>query len=138
MQLSNYSVYGHGSDNRQIRMNNSNLKNLEDLLNTNLRNDISINFYLNDLNELISNWDNPDNLNNLVENKYGDFWDSEILDTYGVDGTWFNFMGYEDFSIYISVENQEVYIENDLFPQYPVVQMPISEFIDILEQWLNM
>lgn len=131
MQLSNYTIHGNG-DNKIIFINNTNYMNLQELLNTNLKVNINVVDFLNDLYEINNNWNN---LNSIVENKYNGFWDWEILQNYGFSGNWFTFAGYEDYTIYICVDTENIYIENDLLPQYPVVEMPVNEFIDVLEQW---
>ncbi len=108
------------------------MNNLQELLKTNLNDRINVDCYLFDLYEIR---DNQNNLNSIVENKYNGFWDWEILQNYGVKGNWFTFAGYEDYTIYVCVDKMSIYIENDLLPQYPIVEMSIDEFISVLEQW---
>lgn len=135
MRLSNYTIHAQGDNNKIIIFNDNTLLNLEDLLNTNLRVKVNVESYLSDLAEIQNSWGN---LESIVEGKYGGFWDWETLQHYNVSGTWFTFAGYEDFTIYIAVDAEKIYIENELFPQNHIVNMPLDEFIDILEQWKNL
>ena len=54
---------------------------------------------------------------------------------YNVIGKWFTFIGYDDLTGYINVDKEMFYLENEILTNLEVVQMPLDEFIDVLQQW---
>ncbi|MCF8370974.1 MAG: hypothetical protein K9H64_05080 [Bacteroidales bacterium] len=131
MILTNFEIHGNGT-NKMIILNQSNLRHLEDLLNTKLINSGTILHMINDIQEIQVNWGS---LSSIVNSKYNGFWDIEILTEFGVTGTWFTFAGYPEAIIYISVDNQEVYIENECFESHPTTVLSVTDFISVLNQW---
>lgn len=129
MNLNSYSIINH-----KIDFNNSNYANLQNLLNTNFNNSVTLNSYLNELLFLKNNWNNQ-MMNDFVDSKLGGYWDTEILNEFNVTGKWFTFIGYDDLIGYIGVQEQVFYLENQILTNEAIVHMPINEFIDILQQW---
>jgi len=131
MLLKEYKIKGRG-DNKQISFNDPALKNLEDILNSDWCSVLSAEGALLDLNDILSNWND---IENFSENNYNGFWDVYTLNEVGDTGTCFSYAGFVDFTTYIKIDNSYVYIKNKLIPANPRVGMPITELIDILEQW---
>ena len=131
--LTDYEICGSGEQ-KKIQFDQNSLNNLEDLLNSVLIKTEAIQSYITKLSNILNNWTN---LASIVNINYGGFWDSEIKQAFGVQGTWFSFAGYVHFEIYISVENEKIYIENNLIPENQVVELPLNEFVSILKQWKN-
>ncbi len=131
MQLNSFPI-NVISGRKVIHFNNHSLLTLESLLNSYITDVSSINSYIADLNYLKNNWGN---LDTIVHEQYNDYWDEEILENFNVSGQWFTFGGSEYVIIYINKANQHIYIYDELLNDQPIVQMPLNEFIDILEQW---
>lgn len=130
MNLSNYSIVNH-----KINFNNPQYNNLQNLLNSNFNKINTLNSYLNQLSYLKDNWNNIQIRNSYVENHLGGFWDWEGLNAYNVMGNWFSVIAYDDLNGYINADTKFFYLENSILINEVVVQMPLDEFIDILQQW---
>lgn len=129
MNLSNYNIINH-----KIDFKDAKYANLQNLLNTNFNKIATLNSYLQELLFIKNNWNNQ-LMDDFVENKLGGYWDWEGLSAYNVTGKWFTFIGYDDLTGFINADKQMFYLENEILTNLEVVQMPLDEFIDILQQW---
>lgn len=129
MNLSNYNII-----NQKIDFKDAKYANLQNLLNTNFNKIVTLNSYLQELLFIKNNWNNQ-LMDDFVENKLGGYWDWEGLSAYNVTGKWFTFIGYDDLTGYIHVDIKMFYLENSILTDLEIVQMPLDEFIDILQQW---
>jgi len=129
MNLTDYIIHGSG-ETKQINFSDSALINLEEILNYGFNNNNNIDFFLNKLSSIKSNWTSL----NLLDSEWG-FWDDGELAEKGVTGHWFYLLGEPDIDIYICVETKKLFIENEIMPHYPIVELSVDEFISILEQW---
>ena len=129
MNLSNYNII-----NQKIDFKDAKYANLQNLLNTNFNKIVTLNSYLQELLFIKNNWNNQ-LMDDFVENKLGSYWDWEGLSAYNVTCKWFTFIGYDDLTGYIHVDTKMFYLENSILTDLEIVQMPLDEFIDILQQW---
>ena len=129
MNLSNYSIINH-----KINFKYAKYANLQNLLNSNFNRITTLNEYLQELLFIKNNWNNQ-LMDDFVENKLNDYWNWEVLKAYNVIGKWFTFIGYDDLTGYINVDKEMFYLENEILTNLEVVQMPLDEFIDVLQQW---
>ncbi|AZA90461.1 Uncharacterised protein [Chryseobacterium nakagawai] len=67
--------------------------------------------------------------------KEGGYWDWQDLLDFKVTGNWFTFFKFEDLGGYINVDTKAFYLENALLPNESVIDMPLEEFIEVLQQW---
>lgn len=129
MQLTNYQI--KEVDGRTlINFNSPSLENLSTILNWELSTIDDVDNVLNEFKLIQSNWGNIDN---FIEDKY-EYWDADLLNAYNVSGNWFTPFSSENQNISINKVNQHVYIDHD-FLNLPIVELSLSDFIDVLEQW---
>ncbi|KPH15145.1 hypothetical protein [Chryseobacterium sp. ERMR1:04] len=130
MNLNNYNIINH-----KIDFNNFQYINLQTLLNSNFNNLGTLNRYLNELLYLKKNWNNISLRNSYIENNLNGYWDGETLHDNNVTGNWFMIIGYDDLTGYINADTKVFYLENSILTNLPIIQLPLEEFIDVLQQW---
>ncbi|WP_209915338.1 hypothetical protein [Chryseobacterium jejuense] len=129
MKLKDFTVINH-----QISFKNPYYANLENLLNNDFKTISAVNQFLTELISLIENWEDIAVIEAFIE-KEGGYWDWQDLLDFKVRGNWFTFFKFEDLGGYINVDTKTFYLENSLLPNEAVIDMPLEEFIDILQQW---
>lgn len=129
MKLTDFSMINH-----KISFNNPYYANLENLLNNDFKTPAAITPFLVELVYLNNNWENIEIREAFIE-KEGGYWDWQSLSEFNVTGNWFTFFKFEDLGGYIHVDTRTFYLENSLLPNEPVINMPVNEFIDVLQQW---
>ncbi|MEJ5106115.1 hypothetical protein [Chryseobacterium sp. MYb328] len=129
MNLKNFTLIGH-----QISFNNPYYANLENLLNNDFKTTSVVTQFLTELINLIENWEDIAVREAFIE-KEGGYWDWKDLLDFKVTGNWFTFFKFEDLGGYINVDTKTFYLENSLLPNEAVIDMPLEEFIEVLQQW---
>ncbi|MDN3691921.1 hypothetical protein QWZ06_06450 [Chryseobacterium tructae] len=122
--------------NHQISFNNPYYANLENLLNNDLQNVLDVNAFLTELVYLNEHWEDMELREAFIE-KEGGCWDWQDLLDFNATGNWFTFFKFEDLGGYINVDTKTFYLENCLLSNEAVIEMPLDEFIDVLQQWKN-
>ncbi len=130
MRLTNFIIKSV-DNNKLIEFQDLSMENLSLLLNWNYLTIEKIDNALNKLQNIKNNWTDIDNIAN---NLYGGYWDSQTLADNNVTGDWFTIDQWEDLDVSICKSNQNVYINNDLICA-PIVELSLTDIIDILEQW---
>lgn len=129
MNLTDFTIINH-----KISFNNPYYANLENLLNNDFRTVAIVDGYLTDLVYLDDHWEDIAARETFIE-KEGGYWDWKDLLEFKVTGNWFTFFKFEDLGGYIHVDTKTFYLENSLLPDESVIDMPVGEFIEILQQW---
>ncbi|WP_160136616.1 hypothetical protein [Chryseobacterium sp. c4a] len=129
MNLKDFTLVNH-----QISFNNPYYANLENLLNNDLKNVLAVNQFLSELVYLNEHWENMELREEFIE-KEGGYWDWQDLLDFNVTGNWFTFFKFEDLGGYINVDTKTFYLENSLLSNEAVIEMPLDEFTDVLQQW---
>lgn len=129
MNLNDFTIINH-----KITFNNPYYANLENLLNNDFRTVEVVEQFLTELVYLNEHWEDMAIRETFIE-KEGGYWDWQDLLDFKVTGNWFTFLMFEDLGGYINVDTKTFYLENALLPNEPVIEMPLEEFIEVLEQW---
>jgi hypothetical protein len=129
MNLNDFTIINH-----QISFNNPYYANLENLLNNDFRTVPIVDGYLIDLVYLNDHWEDIAAREAFIE-KEGGYWDWKDLLEFKVTGNWFTCFRFVDLGGYINMDTKTFYLENSLLPNEPIVEMPMEEFIDVLQQW---
>lgn len=131
MNLNDFTITNH-----QISFHNPYYANLENLLNNDFYKLSALDGCLNELLYLKNNWTNVQIRDAYIEIKLGGYWDWEGLDARKISGNWFTvIIAFDDLNGYVNRDTQMFYLENEILIQKPIIQMPLDEFIDILQQW---
>ena len=132
MNLKDFKIEKKG-DYNYIDFNQPAYANLQSLLNEGINSINNLNFYIDKIHYLLNNWDYIDI---IVDIKYNGYWDWEVLaENNFTEGNYFTFLGQIDLYGYINADTKIVFIASEFFPDRPLVEMPLQEFVAILEQW---
>ncbi|RYZ99250.1 MAG: hypothetical protein EOP47_17305 [Sphingobacteriaceae bacterium] len=92
-----------------------------------------LDYYVEKINYLLDNWTNIDQ---IVDQKYGGYWDGYTLMLNKATGRWFSFFGFDSGSnVYIDVNHQNLYVDHEYFPTTPPLELTLLGFKELLEQW---
>lgn len=130
MNLNDFTIANH-----QISFHNPYYANLENLLNNDFYKLSALDSYLNELLYLKDHWSNIQLRDQFIETELGGYWDWEGLDARRISGNWFTVIAFDDLNGYINADTQMFYLENEILIQESILEMPLDEFIDILQQW---
>ncbi|MEN7551985.1 hypothetical protein AAG747_28985 [Rapidithrix thailandica] len=121
----NFQYTIHSGDKPIIKIRESELKSLEDLLNT-----LCIYPHIESvIDEFKVIYENSSDLNDLIEDKYNGYWEDDLL------GKSFTVLGYDN-GLDVFVNENMIYIEDEYqYPEIPRVKLSMSEFIQTLEDW---
>lgn len=116
-----------------IKFTDPSLETLGNVLSSYIRTLENTDFFLEKLYYLRDNWDNIDQ---IVEKQYNEYFDEFILRELGLTGQWFMFWGWFDIDILVNKKNKHFCIQgSEYYPTFPVVVFSLDDFISILEQW---
>ncbi len=121
----NFKYTLQDGDNPIIKIRDSELKSLQDLLNT-----LCVYPHIeNVIDEFKVIYEKSSDLNDLIEHKYNGYWEDDVL------GKSFTVIGYDN-GLDVFVNENFVYIEDEYqYPEVPRVKLNIGEFIQTLESW---
>ncbi|MCS4301390.1 hypothetical protein DRF65_05705 [Chryseobacterium pennae] len=130
MDLKNYIITHH-----KINFNDPQYNNLQNLLNSDFNHLKTLDSFLNELLYLKKHWNNIQLRDTFIETRLGGYWDWEGLEAHNVSGNWFTVIAFDDLNGYVNADTQVFYLENEILIQESVVEMPLEEFIEVLQQW---
>ncbi|OYQ47156.1 hypothetical protein CHU92_01175 [Flavobacterium cyanobacteriorum] len=133
MNLQDYTI-DIRLNNKFIYFNQPAYLNLESLLNGILNPVINLDFFINKVQFLINNWND---IESIVDNDYGGYWDDEVLAENNMTGTFFTLISEVDLHVYVNVATQTICVEDDFHPNHSLLELPLQEFLDIMIQWRN-
>ena len=137
MNLSDFPVITD-SDNKFIVIDSTAYTNLATLLNGTLHHKDSLNVAIDRITFLLDNWKDREE---IAEAKYNGYWDWEVLAENNLStGNYFTLVSDMDIHVFVNADNQNVFIDDILSeqPQFSIIEIPMTEFLDVLEQWKRM
>lgn len=130
MQLTDYKIKEE-EGRKIINFNQVSLEGLEPIMNFYFNFVEDIDIILGELNLIKNNWNDIDT---IVEDNFGGYFDGFDLKQLNLTGDWFSMWGWVNAAIIVNKADKKIYIKTLLEP-LPDVVLTIDEFIDILEQW---
>lgn len=125
-----------GYDTRIIRFLNHYYHNLEVFLMNFCNSDSDIQYYLSTLYQLKEIW-NTQEMDNLIDRRFGGYFDDEILQEIQAEGKWFSLFVTVLSAGRVQVETKIVYIDNEMSSDLQTTEIPFDDLIFILEQFRN-